>query len=193
MTLRGQAIALFLRARRVGWALVLTVVLGVGLLDRPTQFELPLFGTFTTTVFIWPLLATGATALVLEASTVEWDRRSSRPMVVLDGVTVLATIAVSALGPVLLRPPGWMPALAIFLTLQALTVVAATVLGDWAWMLTVGLGSLTVVNSEFVTRTIVTVTGEHWVAFTAASALVLVLARGGVPVAGAWGRLRRRT
>lgn len=193
MTHLGQPIALFLRARRVGWALVLTVVLCVGLLDRPTQVAVPLFGTSTTTVFIWPVLATGATALVLESSTVEWDRRSSRPMLVLDGVTVLATIAVSALGPVLLRPQGWMPALAIFLTLQALTVVAATVLGDWAWMLTVGLGSLTVVNSEFVTRTIVTVTGEHWVAFTAASALVLVLARGGVPVAGAWGRLRRRT
>ena len=147
------------------------------LLDKRTEVAVPLFGTSTTTVFLWPVLATGATALVLESSTADWDRRSSRPMVVLDGVTVLATIALSALGPVLLRPQGWRPALAIFLTLQALTVVAATVLGDWAWMLAVGLGSLTVVNSEFVTRTIVSVTGEHWVAFTAASGLVLVLSR----------------
>ena len=170
-------VALFLRARRVGWAVVLAVVLMGGLLTTQTPVPIPLFGSATTTVFVWPVLATGPTALVLEATTAEWDRRSTRRLGHLDGLVVLATIAGSALGPVVLRPQGSRSALAIFLTLQALTVLTARLVGDWAWMLTAGLGSLTVVNSPFVTQALVRFTDEHWHAFVVAAALVLVLTR----------------
>lgn len=163
---------LFLRTRRAGWALVTSLVFAVGLLTSRRDVALPLFGTTTTTVFIWPLLATVPTALVLSPTTQEWDSRGRRPVRLLHTAVVAAVVAASALVLVWLRPPGWTSALAIYLGLQAAAIAGTRLLGDWAWMPTVAVGSLSVVNSPFVTDTVAAYTDRHWRPLGAAATVV---------------------
>jgi hypothetical protein len=153
---------LLLRTRRAGWALLLSVVLALALLTSERDVAVPLFGTSTTTVFIWPLLATGPTALVLAPTMAEWEQRSPRPVRLLHTMVVLGVGGTSALLLVQLRPAGWTSALAIHLALQGATITGTRLLGDWAWMPTVAVGSLSVVNSPFVTHTVVGFTDRHW-------------------------------
>ncbi len=167
---------LFLRTRRAGWALATGVVLAVALLTSDRDVAVPLFGTSTTTVFIWPLVATVPTALVLAPTTGEWEGRSARPIHLLHGAVVLGVCAASAGALVVLAPPGWTSALAIYLALQAVTVTATRVLGDWAWMPTVALGSFTVVNSPFVTETVVGFTDRHWGAMSTVAGVAALAA-----------------
>jgi hypothetical protein len=152
------------------------VALAMALLSSERDVAVPLFGTTTTTVFIWPLLATVPTALVLSPTTAEWDSRSRRPVWLLHAVVVAAVVAGSALGLVLLGPSGWTSAVAIYLALQAVTTTGTRLLGDWAWMPTMAVGSFSVVNSPFVTDTVVRFTDVHCGAISATSALVALAA-----------------
>ena len=172
----GAPSVLFLRTRRAGWALVTSFVLTVGLLTSEREVAVPLFGTTTTTVFVWPLLATVPTALVLSPTTQEWDLRGRRPVRLLHAAVVTGVVSTSAVALVILRPPGWTSALATYLGLQAATITSTRVLGDWAWMPTVAVGSLAVVNSPFVTDTVAAYTDRHWRPLGAAATAVSLVA-----------------
>jgi len=167
---------LFLRSRRAGWASVTGLVLAAALLTTERQVAVPLFGTPTTTVFVWPLMATVPTALVLAPTTREWEARSVRPLRLLHAGVVLAVGACSGGTLALLAPPGWRSALATYLALQAATVVATRGLGDWAWMPTVALGSLLVLNSPFVTEAVVGFTDRHAGAISTGAGLAALAA-----------------
>lgn len=185
-------LGLLLRTRRTGWALLTGLLLAVGLLVTERDVPVPLFGTTTTTVFVWPVLATVPTAVVLSPAMQEWEARSARPVPLLHAAVVSTVVATSVGAVVLLRPPRWASALAVFAVLQALTVLATRLLGDWAWMPTVAVGSLMLFNTPVVTEGLVRYADRFWVPLTVAAGVVVVACLAAPPPNGSGRRRSRR-
>ncbi|WP_270887419.1 hypothetical protein [Pedococcus sp. 5OH_020] len=146
----ARPVWLFLRARNAGWAWALTAVAALTTLGVDRALETPLTGEVVDLREVWPALSVAPAVLVLRSRAAPWEARAPRPLALAHAVVLLTTTGLGAGAVVFLQPRVAPSLLATSLLLQGCSVLALSVLGDWAWLLVAGLASLTVLRSSAV-------------------------------------------